>query len=165
MYKWVDDEGNIQYSDKPQHKDAQPFTPPGLTTTPAVKVPPKPVKKTTPEPAPTAYSDLKIVSPQQDATIRSNPGNVTVEFQLVPALNTELGHSVSVLLDGTPARDNITTNRVQLTNVDRGTHNITILVKDNKGRTLRSSDSVTIHLHRVSILHKKQPIIPPPAPK
>lgn len=155
LYKWVDEEGNTHYSDSPTTSKAKPFTPPGITTTPAVKVPPQAPKAVVPQPAAFKYNDIKIVSPGQDATIRSNPGNITIAFESVPALNTDQGHSISVAIDGTPVKDNITTSSVQLNNIDRGTHTVTVTINDETGKPLITSSGITFHMHRVSILHKK----------
>ena len=38
MYKWVDQEGNISYSDQPPFKGAETLEAPALTTTPTIPV-------------------------------------------------------------------------------------------------------------------------------
>jgi len=154
MYKWVDEEGNVSYSDQPQHKDARKLDNLSDNTIPAVKIPsrtqPAPAAADKPE---TRYSLLQITSPEDDQAIRSNPGNVSVSLSSQPALNVAQGHSISLLLDNQPVHENITTNQATLQNVDRGTHQLSAIIKNKQGKTLKQSDTITFHLLRHSILH------------
>lgn len=155
LYKWVDDEGNISYSDQPPFKDAEQLTPPGLSTTPAVKVPakqPEPADEKTPE---FKYTYFRITSPEHDATIRNNEGNLSITLGMKPALNTLLGHSISIQLDGKTVEESLLGTSASLKNIDRGSHTISAAIKDKKGRVLLNSNSITVHVHRVSILHRK----------
>lgn len=156
LYKWVDEEGNISYSDQPPFRDAEQLTPPGLNTTPAVKAPKQKTEPVEEEEAQFKYSYFRITSPEQDATIRNNAGNFTIELGIKPALNTLLGHSISIFLDGKPVQENLLSTSASLQNIDRGSHSVTAVIKDKKGRVLLSSNNVTVHVHRVSILHRKQ---------
>lgn len=157
MYKWVDEEGNISYSDEPPSDNTEKLTPPELTVTPAIKVPAKKPAETAPKmPAPFfGYKEFSITSPANDQTIRNNQGNIDVSFSSKPTLNTELGHYISVEMDGKTVRNKLKSSSVRLENTDRGSHTIKARLKDKNGLTLMSSQSVTIHLHRISILHKK----------
>jgi len=163
MYKWVDKDGNISYSDQPPFKGAQKLDAPAITTVPATDIPEK-------QPAvsaeasksknkdTTSYSYLKIISPENDATIRNNEGNFSVSITLKPALDTKHGHYLSVFMDGKVVQDKIYASSVSLNNIDRGTHNISVAVKNKKGKILRKSKAITVHLHRQSI-QRKQPRI------
>ncbi len=170
MYKWVDEEGNVSYSDQPQHKDARKLDRPSDNTVPAVDVPartqPAPTAPDKPE---TRYSSIQITSPAHDQAIRSNPGNITVSLSTQPALNVKQGHSISLLLDNQPVQENITTSQASLQNVDRGTHQLSAIIKNRQGKTLKQSDTITFHLHRHSILHpnagqNQGGPLPPPQP-
>ncbi len=158
LYKWKDKEGNVIYSDKPPFEGAEQLDPPGLTTTPAIKVPEKqPPVPLIEEELPFKYSSFKILSPADDETIRSNPGNISVSFALSPALDLKRGHYLSLSVDGTVVRDKVrSTAGIMLENIDRGSHSITASIKDRKGKTIISSNAVTVHLHRHSSLHKKR---------
>jgi hypothetical protein len=154
MYKWVDEEGNVSYSDQPQHKDARKLDSFGDNTIPATPVPPRAQPApTAPDEPETRYSSLQITSPEHDQAIRSNPGNITVSLAIEPALNVAQGHSISLLLDQQLVSENITTDQSTLQNIDRGTHQLSAVIKNKQGRTLKQSDSITFHLHRHSILH------------
>lgn len=154
MYKWVDEDGNVSYSDQPQHKDARKLDPFGDNTIPATRMPPKaqPALPAADKPE-TRYSLLQITSPEDDQAIRSNPGNISVSLTTEPALDVARGHSISLLLDNQPVRENITSDQASLQNIDRGTHQLSAVIKNKQGKTLKQSNTITFHLHRHSILH------------
>lgn len=156
MYKWVDEEGNVSYSDQPQHKDARKLDSFSDNTIPATRVPPRAQPAPPPSGEPeTRYSLLQINSPEHDQAIRSNIGNISVSLMTQPALNVAQGHSISLLLDNKLVSENITTDQATLQNLDRGTHQLSAIIKNKQGKTLQQSDTITFHLHRHSILHPR----------
>ena len=163
MYKWVDKDGNISYADQPPFKGAQKLDAPDLTTVAAPEVPDKasdsanakePNKKKS-----TSYTYLKITNPEHDATIRNNEGNFSISMTIKPALDTKNGHYFSVLMDGKTVQDKIYVTSASLSNIDRGTHKISVAVKNENGTVLRRSKSINVHLHRQSALRKQPRII------
>ena len=150
MYKSVDEQGLITYSDTPPVKDAEALEPPMLNTMPTVKPRPKSEEAEEELPEETKYISLSLISPQNEATIRSNSGNISVSLSIKPALNIRQGHYMSIQINGNTVKDKISSNTTQLTNIDRGTISITASVKNKKGATLLSSKPVTVHLHRAS---------------
>lgn len=154
MYKWVDAEGNISYSDQPPFKGADKLDPPSINTTPAVETPPKAAAKEAEEETDTKYSFFKITSPENDATIRNNEGNFSISLGISPALDTANGHYLTILLDGKPVHKNITSTSASFSNIDRGTHKITATVKNSQGKALITASAVTVHIHRQSVLQK-----------
>jgi len=154
MYKWVDEDGNTHYSDVQPFKNANEHISPDINTTPAVKAPkqvaPKDKSASTQE---TKYQLLKIVSPEHNATIRNNQGNFSIALEIQPALNLKQGHYISVLLDNQITHDKLTSLSAAFSNIDRGTHQISASIKNKRGKILLSTDSISIHLHRKSILN------------
>jgi len=160
MYKWVDKEGNISYSDQPPYKGAEQLDAPALSTMPATTAPKKsPATADTPEDETdkevTSYSRLTITSPANDASIRENTGNVSVSFSITPALDSNNGHYFSISMDGKVVKNKITSTSASLSNVDRGTHKVRISVKDKSGKTLLKSKTITFHLLRFSQLQRQ----------
>ena len=154
-YRWVDENGNMVFSDQPP--------PPGVQGE-AVDIPPasvvetyKPPRTDAAEPAtdeatadadkPVRYSSLSIVSPENDATIRENAGNVSIVVESRPALQP--GHRLRLYLDGVLLQDSEKLS-ANLTNVDRGTHTIRAEIVDGSGKVLRKATS-QFHLLRHSI--------------
>ncbi len=157
MYKWVDKEGNISYSDQPPFKGAAKLDVPELTTMPATDVPKKkPVsaKEKEKEKNNTKYTFLKITSPENDAFIRSIEGNFSISFTTKPSLNTEQGHYFTVSMDGKIVKDKLSASSANFSNIDRGTHKLRVSIKSKSGKTLRKSKTITMHMHRQTIVRK-----------
>ncbi len=98
-----------------------------------------------------SYSELAIVEPQDDETIRSNPGNFAIHFQVSP--QPRPGHRLQLLMDDKVYREITSGSPLQLTNVDRGTHRLRLRVVDSDGDVVQQGPVVTMHLMRHSILH------------
>ncbi len=158
MYKWIDEDGNISYSDQPPYKGAQTLTPPTISTTPAVKTPPKTAsqkeKENEENKNATKYSYFKITSPENDATIRDNNGNFSISMNSKPALDTAAGHYISILIDGKAVKKQSSTS-ASFSNIDRGTHKISAQIKNRNNTVVRSANTITIHLHR-QVVPRKQ---------
>ena len=152
IYKWVLPDGSITYSDRPQQQGAK-----------ELKLPP--LQTYTPAPAPASggadqaaagdntsvpYEVVKVASPLPDETIRDNNGTVSVRLELAPALQS--GHTVEILLDGTAIGSGSATS-ASVTNVDRGTHTVAVVVKDAAGKVVASAPGVTFHLKQASKLN------------
>lgn len=99
------------------------------------------------------YEKLVISSPRNDEAIRQNEGKINVQFLLQPKLKQK--HQLKLYLDGQEAAASAQGNQFNLTNIDRGTHTIQIKIIDPKKRVIQSSNTVKVHLHRFSKLHKK----------
>lgn len=145
IYKTVDQGGNVIFTDS-RHANQpseevrlRPITPmsPAPSSQPELSKPAKNVSRN-------PYSNLKIIEPANNATVR-NQGNFTVKIVTAPKILA--GHKVRLLLDGkvvVEPRRNLT---FELKNVDRGTHNLTVEIIDNQAKVIQSSGN-TIHVHR-----------------
>lgn len=159
VYKWVMPDGSIQYSDQPQVKGAK-----------EVELPPLQIYTPPPAPAPAAeepagdasaavkYDVVEVVSPKAGEVIRDNGGTITVQLKVEPALHA--GHSVEILLDGKPVGSGRATS-ASISNLDRGSHSVSAVIKDAEGATVASAPGVTFDLKRVSRLLPARPPKPP----
>jgi hypothetical protein len=151
VYKHVDEAGNVTYSDAPQKKGDQPISLPEPTT---IKIPPTPKSSSSEgsRKAATAktikYDSVAIVTPANDESIRSNSGDVTVQFTSSPPLQGS--HLYVVFVDGAKKQESAATS-VNLTNLDRGSHTAIVHIQDEKEQTLATSAPVTFHLLRQSV--------------
>ncbi len=102
-----------------------------------------------------AYTRLAITSPKNDEAIRANNGELPIKLSIEPGLNTDLGHTIVIFLDGQQASDPFTGPAITLSNVDRGTHTLSAKILDGKGNVVKESPPVTFHLLRHSILFKR----------
>ncbi len=149
IYQQIDEKGQVIYTDKP-NEDKEPYKIQDTNTIPATKPQPKPVievKQSTnsEELVVTRYKTVRIVEPPDDTAIHHGAGNVTVSVQTKPALGKK--HSIQLTLDG-KAHKKGRTGQFQLTNIDRGTHTLQAKIVDEKGKTVKSSSPVKVHLIR-----------------
>lgn len=150
IYRGVDEDGNVFYSDKEQPNSKLIPTPsPNTVTMPK----PKPGAKQTPQTDQTkesAYSTFNIISPENDATIFNNAGNISINFSIEPPLNIENGHQITVYVDGKAAAPASTELMIQAANVSRGKHTLSAKVTNAKGKQIITSNAITIHMKRFS---------------
>jgi len=152
VYKHVDEEGNVTYSDEPQKKGDQPISLPEPTT---IKIAPAPKSSTNSEGRKKAppkksikYDSVEIVSPNNDEAIRSNSGDITIQISSSPELQTN--HLYAVYVDGAKMLASAAPT-VNLTNLDRGSHTATVQIQDENEQTLATSSPITFHLLRASV--------------
>ena len=159
IYKSVDEYGNVHYSDQPvSGAEEIRLRKPTLYTPP-----PLPVQQTTSgssesgteENASSLYQSIAIVSPENEETIRSNEGRLTVSIELVPGLKQN--HKIRIYLDGNQAAGELDSTQVTLSQVDRGTHTLAVSVVDDKENELKRSESITFHLLRISAVPRPTP--------
>ncbi len=170
IYKTVDEDGNVVFTDTPPRADGPSET---ITITSPNSFDPAEsgtegsnrqlwiVDPDTDEKANDQfYGALTITSPVDDENVRENAGNVTVTVKLEPP-NLRPGHRIRLLLDGSPTGGANTTGQFALTNVDRGTHSLKAEVVDEAGTLIYAGSSSTFHLQRYSILNApKRPVNP-----
>lgn len=164
IYRTVDENGNVVFTDVPPKSneqgaavklgDSNSFTPPAAENR-------SPSGRSVEEwldgdagdgeqeRAPGGYASLQVASPANDAAVRDNAGNVTVTASVEPELATD--HVMQLYLDGT-LRDSGPTTSFQLTNLDRGTHEVELRIVDQGGNVLASSGPSVFHLQRRSVL-------------
>ena len=151
VYKWMDADGKVIYSDKPHPGAEEVKSGPVQTySTPPISKPRSGNKDTAKEEG-VSYTRVVVVSPSNDATVRDNAGNILVAISIEPSLNTSLKHQVVLLFDGKQVGEGSSTPAFQLTNVDRGTHTVQANVVGPDASVLGSSEPVTFHLKRHSI--------------
>jgi len=166
FYKSVDEEGNIVYSDKPT-PGAEQLTPPPISTVESrpktagpTETDAKAGEDSAEEPAkkpPTKYTKFSIVQPKNDDTIWDNTGAVPVAVQLEPPLDTENGHSIWVYVDGKAVIRKSQSLVLPLSGIDRGSHKIRAEIRDDKRKTLKRTQNVTVHLKRHSAIPRSGP--------
>ena len=97
------------------------------------------------------YTRAVVVSPADDAAVRSNAGNLTVLTHVEPQLQD--GHRLQLLVDGTPRGAAGRNPEFHIENVDRGTHSLQLQIVDDSHRILFTGPPSTFHLLRHSRLH------------
>lgn len=149
IYRYVDEQGNVVFSDEPpaDKRPANTVDIPHINTIPAepLRTPTAPSKAEAPSDSSAVYDSLSIRSPAHDSTVRDNTGDIRVQVALQPALAD--GHQLVLFLDGVEfargRRYNATAK-----NVDRGSHTLEAVVYDAKGKVLIRSPASQVHLKR-----------------
>lgn len=149
IYQWTDSQGNTVYSDKP-HQGAQEVTVPDLPTYQAPKIQKTTSTQTQTKAAPqTVYQAIAIVSPNNEETIWSNPGIIPVSVTTDPALAK--GDKIVITVDGKQMLESTTGAGLELKGIDRGTHSIQAQIVDAGGNVVKTSQAVTVYLHKASV--------------
>lgn len=152
IYRGTDEEGNVSYSDKEQPNSELIPTP-----TPNVIQGFKPEQKEAAgteveESKDAAYKSFSIVSPANDSTAISSPGNLSISLSINPALNTKQGDYIRLYVDNRLVIKKTTSLSPSIPNIDRGSHSLKAELVSKSGKTLLSS-SVQFHMKRFSSLH------------
>ena len=151
IYKVVDEEGNVTFTDTPPN-DADAIVEPhsilGTNTTPAVAPAPEDVNKTDRPDAEASYV-TRIVSPANESTIPMGPGDFVVEAGVSPGLENE--EKLILLLDGVAVGASQSFPRWQLTNVFRGAHRLQVVRVSKTGAAQSQSTEHTVYVMRPTV--------------
>lgn len=158
MYETLDPAGNIIYSDTPIDKNTQKVNLPAISTTEAMPVKTAPTSNNQNQVAlPDAvaakaakkpYTLFSIKSPVDQSTIQNQP-IITVEMDMEPELQE--GDKIQIYLDDKPWGSPLTKSKIELPNVERGTHKIYAELLENNEVVIKKSESVTIFVHKAHL--------------
>lgn len=155
-YRWVDENGQVHYSDRPR-PGAEEIV---LPESPAPR--PQPVRtaaSSTPSPEPaeasSGYERLTITSPAAQSTLWNIGGTVDVSVSVQPALASE--HQLRVVLDGELLETRPGGPRFSIDDVFRGMHSLEVLIQDASGNELIRSDAVPFMVQQTSIQNPNNP--------
>lgn len=164
IFRTVDANGNVVFTDIPP-VDRSGQTPSTAVTVPptnTVPAPPAAAARTNDTPALSTeapYTAVNVVSPADGDTIRDNAGNVRIEAATTPPLRAD--QRLLLILNGTQSAVEAVNGVFQLSNVDRGSHTVSVRVVDRDGRTIIESRTTTFHLMRATV----SPTTPVPLPR
>ena len=156
VYKTVDKDGNVTYTDQPPADDAQPMEMPKISV---MQTDPLPVQPSASKPAGDSnadnpYGSLTILEPTAEQTFWGTGGTVVVRLNTGRPLVE--GHKVNYFMDGTKAGS--TASLMQLfADVVRGSHQVRAEIIDENGAVLTSSDGVTFHMKQQSAQNPNNP--------
>lgn len=149
VYRSVDENGHVVFSDKPSPGAEKVDIPPPQTM-PAEQVKNPDIKPSVHKQTSPGYKNLAIVSPKNQQAIRANDGNVTVSVAVNPPLRPEDG--LVLYLDG-DKQSRTKSKTFNLANLDRGQHEAHVEITDTDGNVIKTSPSITFYVLRHSILH------------
>ena len=145
VYKWVDENGVVHYTDKPPAENATPAKLPPLQTYKGGTAPDlRRYDKPTRNGKPTGLAQLDLVTPSHDETFRSGERTVPIAVVVTPPLGED--QRLIYLLDGTPQSTPTADTSFAFTGVERGSHTASVMLVDTAGNELATSTSVTFHV-------------------
>lgn len=175
VYMWVDETGQVHYSDQwvpgcekveiAESPTVAPSSePPGPPVTETMPLPDPPVSATDEEPI---YQGLRVISPREDECLRRTGEIVKVVVEVDPApderkLLQHPSHRLRVTLDGkqlesefliAPRNSSLV---LFLTEVFRGSHRIQVAIEDAAGESLVRSQTVNFHVQQFSPIIRSQ---------
>jgi len=144
VYKSVDRDGNTVFSDIPS-ENAEKIEVRELPTIPALEQQPdRPVKA---EPV-ARYNTLSITSPKNDETYFRSEGDLVVALQIQPRLAS--GDTVVLYLNSNEFLSG-RSSTYSIPELDRGTYQLRVAIKDSADKIIMSTETVTFHLRQASI--------------
>jgi len=151
VYRWVDKSGTVIYSDQP-HPNAELIDIDTVQSYSPVAIPEQSLStgEEVQEEKEAPNYQVKIVSPENDVSIRDNAGTVTINVDVSPELDIERADLLTVKFDGQTLGEPQSNASFTLTNIERGTHTAQVSIVDKLSKTLQSSQVVTFHLQRHS---------------
>lgn len=152
VYRIVDDQGNVTFSDEPsrgaERVDVRPVTTVTLPKPEDIAEPEQVVEEAVKTGA--VYESVRLVSPSDGEAFHSGSGDVEFQVRSTPELRE--GHKYEVTLDGQPVGQS-RSGSIMVRNVFRGTHEATVHIVNQNGVRVKSGDGIEFTIHRPSVLN------------
>lgn len=156
VFTYLDSQGNRVFTDQPGARNAKRVplaTSNRMSANPTGAAPLVAEKKTETWPL-FHYDMLRVLVPEPDATVRSSAGELIVSITSEPGL--QRGHRYRLLLDGQPTAAPGPSPVFALSNIDRGSHNLSVEILDKQGRIVERTANQPFHMLRISLAQKRQ---------
>jgi hypothetical protein len=162
LWRWVDDQGVVHYSDRP-FPGAEKIVISGAQTFSAPALPAGADEDDSEQADGSVYRRLAITQPGREETLWNIEGRLDVSIAVDPAIRGR--HSLQVFLDGQRVEDvPPTATAFTVGNVFRGEHTLTVSIVDEAGRELVSSAPVKFFVQQTSLNNPNNPNNSPPRP-
>jgi hypothetical protein len=154
VYKWVDAQGVVHYSDQP-HPNAQKLEIRGAQTFSAQSV----LQSPTPPPATMqsngpAYESCTVSQPGDQQTL-TNVYEATALVQTSPGLRA--GDDIRLFVDGKQIAGSGNSFTFP---IERGQHSVQGVIEDSTGQIVCETSSVTFFVHQPSVKNPHNPVHP-----
>ena len=153
LYRWVDEQGNVHFSDEPQ-KGAESFemkevpaTKMQRTQFPEIQLPQSAQQTGGPAATTPVYQSAALSEPLNGSIVRNNAGIITLSASIQPALKP--GHSVRFFLDGKLVGKEPGTTSVTVEKVSYEQHKAYFIIVDSGGAQVQISDTVDFQLMHI----------------
>ena len=160
VYKTVDKDGNIKYTDKPSTEKAEKVELREINTVPGAQPLPQssPVDSFQSQAAAVSYQ-IDIISPRNDVSIPVGQRDLAIAVTVRPAIQSD--HLLVYFMNG-ELLEETTMNNIIVKDVPRGTHTLVVEAIDANGRSLGTSAPALVNVIRPNI---KNNALPKPTPK
>lgn len=158
VYKIVDEDGNVTYTDQAPEEGATPMALPDISIVDtdypdeAIVAPSgneqagDESEGMTPREMRRMFSDFSIIRPLPDETFWGTANTVVISWG--SSAPYEAGMSVSVFIDG-EAQAAAPSGNLSVT-LDRGAHQVYAVLRDQRGRRIVTTPTVTFHVRQAS---------------
>ncbi|MBO6228593.1 MAG: DUF4124 domain-containing protein [Shewanella sp.] len=147
VYKWVDKDGKVHYSDEPQ-PNAQVVELKEKTLNQIALPLPKTDSNNANQAIESIQYKVNITSPAEEETVRDNNGDFDVVATITPELKSQ--YLMVLKLDGTPVGQPQIGGIFKLKNIDRGEHTLVVDALTQNGKVFASSSPRKIFLHQAA---------------
>jgi hypothetical protein len=151
VYRQVDAQGNVTFSDEPSSgAEAIKVRPVTTITLPKMQDLEQFEQPQQEQPPGPLYELVRIVYPRNNEAFTS--GNGDVEFSVISSPQLRDGHKYEVTLDGQPVGQS-TSGTILVQQIDRGTHQAGVNIVNRSGVQVGSGTGITFTIHRPSRLN------------
>lgn len=152
VYRQVDEDGNVTFTDEPDDNAERIQVKPATTVTmPKPETVERQLEEEDEEVGDQdAYDAVSFQAPEDDQAFNSGSGDVEFRVSSEPGLRD--GHRFEITLDGQPVGQT-RSGSVTVNNVFRGTHNAGVNVINQDGERVFTGDSISFTVHRPSQLN------------
>lgn len=144
VFKTVHKDGSVTYSDQETPGSIEVVLNVPTSTFEARAIQPPPVLQRTQKEKIT--HTVTILSPQPEATVRSNSGEISIGASIEPKVGGFFQLHINEQIHESA------TGMFRLTNMERGAYKYTVKFIDNSGKLIASSESRNLYLHQASAL-------------
>jgi len=167
IYRWVDKNGIVHYSDQPDSPNAvlitviEPNAYEGEAATPDGGGSGSSGSEPDEAPVVSPYESLSIVQPTPDEVFFGSDATVSVQAELQGTLRPD--HSVVFFLNGN--RRPAAGLGMQLSGLARGSYFLRASILDRNGEPVLTSQQTTFHVRQASTRNPQTPVPPRPRPR
>lgn len=148
IYKVIDEDGNVIYTDQPPSSDAEPEDLPMLGQMDAGRSQPRRLDRNDSNGEVTAaYPELAIVQPEHEENLWGTGGSVSVTID--PGKELGVGHQLVLLLDGAEVARGAA-QRIRIDEVVRGQHTLSSMIVDEAGNEVARAPSIIFHMKQAT---------------
>ncbi|BFM13124.1 hypothetical protein R50072_32770 [Simiduia litorea] len=145
VYKTTDENGRTVYTDRPS-EDAESVEMREINSAPPIKV--RPNTNTDESPKQVLNYQVHITSPANETYLTPGERNLTVAFAVNQPLKD--GVRAQLLSNGNPVGSSTTDSSITLGEVERGEHQVTVIIYNGDDEILAESAPIKIYAHRAT---------------